>query len=64
MATYIFHTLIRDNLKLTNFSVSMGIFLEFIFTEMFDEYFCISYMAFSHITEFDWLPGRKNGKKK
>ena len=39
MATYIFHRLIMGKVKIDIFSVSMGIYLEFIFTEMFIDSF-------------------------
>ena len=46
MATYIFHRLIMGKVKIDIFSVSMGIYLEFIFTEMFiDSFFFSSFLA-------------------
>ena len=47
-------------MKLTIFSVSLGIF-GFFFTEMFIEWSSTFHTTFVKIGEFDWLSGRQKG---
>ena len=59
MATYIFHRLKMEKLKIDIFFLFQSKYLEFSFTDLFIEK---SSMAFVQILEFDWFHGRQKGK--
>ena len=61
MATCSSHRLIMGKVEIDHFSVSLGIFGFFCFTEMFIEYSSTFHKTFVQIGEFDWLSGRLKG---